>query len=246
MDLLKSTWPEVESYLETSQTILIPIGSTEQHGPSGMIGTDCMIAEAIAKEVANRTNLMCAPVLSIGMATHHMAFAGTISLHPDTLTLVIRDVVLSLAKHGFNEFTFINGHGGNGPVLQKTFDDLPQKCRFYNWYMGHETRKLRTRLYGDQEGRHATPSEIAVLQYLIPDTVRTVPCTPLCAPAFSYDGAQDMRAKHPDGRIGANVSLADPADGKLLFETSVCDLIKAITQDIDQLTAQQPSPLPQE
>lgn len=228
MDLQKSTWLEVENYLKTCQTILIPIGSTEQHGPTGMIGTDSLIATAVAQEVARQTNLMCAPVLPIGMAAHHMAFCGTISLQPQTLSLVICDLVTSLASHGFDDFIFINGHGGNGPVLDQAFKKLAWKCRFYNWYMGAETRKLRELLYQDQEGRHATPSEIAVVQYLDLATVRDVVCDPLCASAMTYDGAQDMRNKHPDGRIGANVSLANPTDGKRLFETSVRDLVATL------------------
>lgn len=44
-----STWPEVEAYLNTSKGMIIPIGSTEQHGPMGLIGTDALCAEAIAK-----------------------------------------------------------------------------------------------------------------------------------------------------------------------------------------------------
>ncbi|GGF68977.1 amidase [Terasakiella brassicae] len=241
MELQKSTWPEVENYLQSCQTILIPIGSTEQHGPSGMIGTDSMIAEAITKELARRSGLMCAPVLSIGMAEHHMAFAGTISLQPQTLSLVIRDVVHSLEVHGFAEFIFINGHGGNGPVLQRTFQEDVTNCRFYNWYMGAETRKLRALLYADQEGRHATPSEIAVVQYLDESTLRNVACDPVCAPALAYEGAQDMRDKHPDGRIGANVSLADPVDGKRLFETSVDDLMATLIKDGTIAPPQHPS-----
>ncbi len=230
MELQKCTWPEVESYLSHHQTILIPIGSTEQHGPTGMIGTDSLCAEAIANEVAKRLNFMVAPAINYGMATHHMAFAGTVTLQPDTLLCVIKDIVTSLATHGFNDFIFINGHGGNGPTLRKAFEELDLRCRSYNWYMGEETKKLRAQLYNDQEGRHATPSEIALVQHLDGKTIRTMALDPVCAPSFDYDGAQDMRAKHPDGRIGANVSLADPKQGRDLFETAVQDLQNTLTQ----------------
>lgn len=230
MDLQKCTWPEVEDYLKESQTILIPIGSTEQHGPTGMIGTDSLSADAVARELGKRSNLMVAPVLSIGMATHHMAFAGTITLQPDTLILVIKDVVNSLATHGFEKFVFINGHGGNGASLKQAFEELDQECAFYNWYMGEETKKLRNALYGDQEGRHATPSEIALIQYLDIETVRDIEPDPICPPSHNYKNAKDMREKHPDGRIGANVSLANPADGKKLFEAALKDLISVIKE----------------
>ncbi|MFN7553559.1 creatininase family protein, partial [Microcystis sp.] len=77
MLLQLSTWLEVESYLEQSQGIIIPIGSTEQHGPTGLIGTDALCAEAIAKGVGTQVRAMVAPTLNVGMALHHTAFPGT-------------------------------------------------------------------------------------------------------------------------------------------------------------------------
>jgi len=230
MDLEKCTWPEVESYLKNSQTILIPIGSTEQHGPTGMIGTDSLCASAIAYELGNRLNIMVAPTIPVGMATHHMAFPGTITLQPDTLVLVISDIVISLAAHGFTDFIFINGHGGNVVSLSKAFEALEQNCRFYNWYSGEETKRLREDLYGDQEGRHATPSEIALVQHIDPATIRTMNLNPVCPESHAYQGPEDMRAKHPDGRIGANVSLATPEQGKMLFEAAQKDLTAALSK----------------
>src|SRR5512139_1750312 len=106
------TWLEVETYLNHSKGIILPIGSTEQHGPTGLIGTDAICAEAIARGVGEATQAMVAPTINVGMALHHMAFPGSISLRPSTLILVIRDYLMSLAKAGFTKFFFINGHGG--------------------------------------------------------------------------------------------------------------------------------------
>ncbi|MFM7367821.1 MAG: creatininase family protein, partial [Sphaerospermopsis kisseleviana] len=79
-----STWTEVETYLQQSQGIIIPIGSTEQHGPTGLIGTDAICAEAISRGVGETTQAMVAPTINVGMALHHTAFSGTISLRPST------------------------------------------------------------------------------------------------------------------------------------------------------------------
>ena len=97
-----NTWPEVEEYLQLCKGIILPIGSTEQHGPTGAIGTDALTAESVALEVSKRTGVLVTPTQSYGMAEHHLAFPGTMSLRPETLLMVIHDLVLSLASNGFD------------------------------------------------------------------------------------------------------------------------------------------------
>lgn len=233
MELIKSTWIEIESYLAACSAVIIPIGSTEQHGPTGMIGTDSLCAEAIAKQVGENLGLCVAPCLSVGMAEHHLAFAGTMSLRPETLVAVIKDVILSLACHGFKDFAFINGHGGNVACLKKAFGEVQNenstlRCQYWNWYQGEEIERLRQNAFGDREGRHATPSEIALVQHLDAETIRPADDFADLAPSHSYDGAKDMREKHPDGRIGGDVSLANPQIGQELFHASVTGLCREL------------------
>ena len=77
MYLQLSTWTEIESYLSRSKAILIPVGSTEQHGPTGLIGTDAICPQIIAGKAAEMTDILVAPTFPVGSAQHHLAFPGT-------------------------------------------------------------------------------------------------------------------------------------------------------------------------
>jgi creatinine amidohydrolase len=232
-----STWQEVEAYLQQSRGIILPIGSTEQHGPTGLIGTDAICAEAIARGVGEATQALVTPTINVGMALHHTAFPGTISLRPSTMIQVVRDYITCLAKAGFTKFFFINGHGGNIATLKAAFsetyaylEDLQLnnattvQCYLANWFMCSSVYKLAKQLYGDQEGSHATPSEVAVTQYLYPEAIKQAPLSPEVATGHKIYGATNFRASYPDGRMGSNPALATPEHGKEFYESAVKEL----------------------
>ncbi|MCG5056476.1 MAG: creatininase family protein [Limnoraphis sp. WC205] len=242
-----STWPEVETYLSHSTGIILPIGSTEQHGPTGLIGTDAICAEAIARGTGEATHAIVSPTLNVGMALHHMAFPGTISFRPSTLINVITDYITSLARHGFNKFFFINGHGGNIATLKAAFAEtyahlgdlqLPNadlvQCQVGNWFMCRSVYKLAKELYGDQEGSHATPSEVAVTQYLYPEAIKQATLSEEVAKGYPIYGAADFRRHYPDGRMGSNPALATPEHGKQLYELAVKDLSQSYLEFLNQ------------
>lgn len=239
MNMQLSTWQEVEKYLQTSTGIIIPIGSTEQHGPNGLIGTDALCAEIVARGVAEKTGAMVAPVVSVGMAQHHLGFPGSITLKPSTLIAVICDMVNSLARHGFDRFYFLNGHGGNIATVTAAFSELyassslgvaspdrpSLRLRLRNWYVGERMKQTSRTLFGDQEGSHATPSEVSLTYFAYPDAVKSVPMTPAVAPHGEIRDAASYRTSFPDGRIGSNPALASVEAGEKVYMAAVEDTV---------------------
>lgn len=112
------TWEDVEAYLRKRQTILVPCGTTEQHGPAGPLGLDTYVAMALAEDAARQTGVLTAPPLWYGDSSHHLGFPGTISLRTSTVIEVVLDILRSLARHGFKRILLINGHKiANLPAL---------------------------------------------------------------------------------------------------------------------------------
>lgn len=239
MHLQLSTWPEVEAYLTRSTGIIVPIGSTEQHGPNGLLGTDAICPETIARGVAERMEVMIGPTLNVGMAQHHLAFPGTIALRPSTLMALVRDVVLSLHRHGFDRIYFLNGHGGNVDTVRAAFSELyaesslglrrdarPLRCAIRNWWTGRGIKRLSAELFGRAEGSHATPSEVSLSYFAHPEAVKHVAMTPTLAPTGEFHDAEDFRHRFPDGRIGSDPSLASVEAGERIFGVAVEDTLE--------------------
>jgi creatinine amidohydrolase len=248
MLLQHQTWQEIERYLERSTGIIMPIGSTEQHGPNGLIGTDAICAEVIARALGDATDALVGPTIGVGIAVHHMDFAGTMTVKPSTLIAIIHDYVLSLARHGFRRFYFVNGHGGNIATVQASFSEIyaafegvfsvsrkdELRCRLANWWDGKIMHDLSKSIFGDQDGSHATASEVAVTQHVLPETIKQVAIDPPRAPSGRFHGPADYRRRFPDGRIGSNPALATPEKGQRFFDTSVVELTKTYRAFMDE------------
>jgi len=239
MQLQYCAWPEVEAYLEESDGIIVPIGSTEQHGPNGLVGTDALCPQVLAEAAADREGIMVAPTLSIGMAQHHLDFPGSITLRPRTLMAVVYDVIQSLARHGFHHIYFLNGHGGNINTVNAAFAEYyadyslhkgpgceaQTRLKMGNWFAGSRVRQIAADRFGDKEGSHGTCSEISLTQYAYPDSIKKVALSPEQAPDGSFRDAVDFRRNFPDGRMGAASGLANPEAGEALFEAGIADLL---------------------
>jgi creatinine amidohydrolase/Fe(II)-dependent formamide hydrolase-like protein len=237
MLLALSTWQEVESWLARSKTVVVPIGSNEQHGPTGLLGTDWLCPEIIAHAAEKAGDILVAPTFNIGMAQHHLAFPGTISLRPSTFQAAISDWVSSLTRAGFERIYFLNGHGGNVASIEAAFSEIyvdwsfmeeraPFMLKLKNWWDLPGVDKLAYEIFPTGHGSHATPSEIAVTQAAYPDRIKNAPYSPQIAPTGPIRDALDYRARFPDGRIGSDPAQASPEKGQRLIDAAVPALLK--------------------
>lgn len=240
MLLKTASWPEVETYLTRSTGIVIPIGSMEQHGPNGLVGTDALCPEIIAHEAANEAGFLAGPTFSVGMAQHHLAFPGSITLRPSTMIAALNDWITSLAGHGFRQIYFLNGHGGNINTLSAAFSEYyaswsmrgeacPVVLKQRNWWELGGVMPTCKRLFPASDGSHATASEVSLTYYGYPEAVKRVEMHPKTAPDGTFTDAADFRRNFPDGRCGSDPSQATPEKGAELAKIAKASLIQEVS-----------------
>jgi creatinine amidohydrolase len=184
------TWPEVESLLARTDMVIIPVPAIEQHGPQLPIGTDYYTGEELAKLIAQRTDVLVAPILLPGISPYHMEFPGTITLSPDTVQRVYFEAAQSLIHHGFRRFLIFPSHAGNVNVARYIIDRINQEtpgiavdlneaaAPFLKAEEEQEPKKQEARGDGNQKqedeaqfDRHAGVGETSTGLYLFPNLV---------------------------------------------------------------------------
>ena len=135
----KMTRVEIEEALSKGvDTVVLPLGAIEQHGPHGVLGTDSYCAQVVAEKVARELGALVAPLMPYGLSSSHMNFKGTISLSPETFAMLSRDVLGSLVHHGFKKIVVINGNEPNYYPLIMAARSLREETgvivTISNWY----------------------------------------------------------------------------------------------------------------
>lgn len=162
--------------------VVLPLSSTEQHGPHLPTGCDTILTEAIAERMAHRVlphrPIIIAPTVWIGLAQHHLAFGGSFSLSMATYHALLRDIVASIKAAGFRKVLLVNGHGGNIAALQVLTDALTQETGLavasttYT-LLPNQQRALETILEDQLILQHACEAETSMMMVARPDLVRT-------------------------------------------------------------------------
>ena len=118
------TWPEVEDLLKRTDMVIIPVGALEQHGRHGPIGTDYLNGTEKALLIAQKTDVLVAPILLPGQSPYHMGFPGTITLSSETIERVYVEAAQSLIHHGFKRILFLTAHSGNDATVRFMVDRI--------------------------------------------------------------------------------------------------------------------------
>ncbi len=124
--LYELSWSDVQEAIQNGyETVIIGVGSTEQHGPHLPLAVDAILAETMALKLAQKMgNALVTPTIRTGYSAHHLDFAGTISLREETLTMVIEDYIDSLVRHGFENIVIVSGHGGNIFAIRTAMNNM--------------------------------------------------------------------------------------------------------------------------
>jgi creatinine amidohydrolase len=173
------TRPEVEDLLTRSDMVILPVGSLEQHGTHLPLGTDYLNGVERAKLIAQRVDVLVAPILLPGQSPYHMGFAGTVTLPSTLIQEVYVEAAKSLMEHGFKRFLILNAHGGNNAISTFIVDRINQETEGIavklNDVIGPFRDRTASRTVPRSEpafDRHGGTGETAESMYLIPELVQ--------------------------------------------------------------------------
>jgi creatinine amidohydrolase/Fe(II)-dependent formamide hydrolase-like protein len=180
--LSRMSSPQIAALVELGDVdVLIPLGALEQHGPHLPLGTDTVIAEAIAAGVARAVGaLVVAPCLPVGCSEHHLSFPGTASVPEAVVAGYIRSTALTVLSHGFRYVYVVSGHAGNIPAMSAAVASLPPEVEgrvaaFVDWPAQrralHEWAESSQGLSGAEVGSHSGHFETSIMLQLDPSSV---------------------------------------------------------------------------
>ncbi|THE63011.1 creatininase family protein [Salinadaptatus halalkaliphilus] len=173
MYLPHRTWQELTDYVGTESVAIVPLGSTEQHGPHLPEGTDYMIAEALARAAAERSGFLCTSPVRIGVSSHHRQFHGTMWVEPPIFRDYVESFSRNLTAHGIDRIVYVNAHGGNVAHLREVGRRLHDDGTAYaiEWMWDESIPELIEEVF-ETPGPHGGPKETAMIMHIAEELVR--------------------------------------------------------------------------
>jgi creatinine amidohydrolase len=170
------TDPEVSDFLQDHHTVIVPTGSTEQHGPHGPLLTDVLVPTEVARRVAPRVGAVVAPSINYGLSYPHAGFTGVVQVQIPTFMAIIADLCVSLATVGFSRIIFLNGHYDNTYAIAyacaTAADRMPPGVHAFqiNYWDGM-TADEAAEFFGPGTGLHANRGETSAVLAINPALV---------------------------------------------------------------------------
>ena len=170
------TDPEVAAFLADHQTVIVPTGSTEQHGPHGPLLTDVIVPTEVDRRIAPTVGALVAPAINYGLSYPHVGFTGLVHIRIPTFMSLVEDVAASLASVGFTRIVFLNGHYDNTYAIAyacaNAAERLPAGVRAFpvNYWDGM-TAEEAGEFFGPTSGLHANRAETSAVMAVDPDLV---------------------------------------------------------------------------
>jgi creatinine amidohydrolase len=230
MKLLEEmSWPEIAMGLKETQTVILPVGATEEHGPHLPTITDTIQAIEVARFVAAKRHVFLAPPLHYGVCRSTRGFPGTITVGHDALRAFAKDLLTSLADSGFSRVMILTGHAGGlhmaalEEACQNAVEERDFRVSLVSLFDLIDFSKVETPHDG-----HAGEVETSLMMVVRPDLVKGRPKKHFPArPRFLI--MKDVRSLMGNGIMG-NPEPATPEKGKAFFDMAVQGVIGALDE----------------
>jgi creatinine amidohydrolase len=241
------TWPEMNDAIAAQKLVILPTGSTEQHGKHLPLDVDLFLCESVCLEVGRHAadRVLVLPPIAYGLNLHHIDFPGTIHIEPETFIALCLNITKSVAYHGFERILLVNGHGSNGPLVdliaRKTVLATRSLC-FATSYFAF-LREAFQSLRESSVTAHADELETSLYLHLAPERVKmdlAAADNDRMGRFVSSDSTGNYPVRFNDfwGRwteigVHGDATKATAEKGKLLFEAAV----EGLVQVVDELRA---------
>jgi creatinine amidohydrolase len=240
-------WVDIQEAIKSGyKSIIVAVGSIEQHGPHLPTITDTLIGDVIAHKVALKLgNTLQGPTISIGCSEHHLSFSGTVSLKKETLKAIIRDYTSSLIQHGFEKIIYFPSHGGNFETVAEIVAELQNKhseVKIIGYTDLHGFLEILHKfsiergITAEESGAHAGESETSLVLAMREELVKKDRYTPGFVGLFGKkEGeivfAKGMKALTENGILG-DPTKASIENGKIYISKTVDILVEQIQKKL--------------
>ena len=238
------TWEEMNEAIAMQKVVILPTGSTEQHGRHLPLETDSFLTESVCLEAGRRASdrILVLPTVSFGLNMHHIDFPGTIHIEPVVFIAFCLNITKSVAYHGFQKILIVNGHGSNGPLVdliaRKTVLATKSLCAAVNYFS--LAMEAFEKIRDTDVVAHSDEFETSLYLYLAPERVRMDKAAPdgdVKGKWLSSDSTSDHPVRFSDywGRwtktgVHGDPTTATPEKGKTIFEAAVSGLVSVVDE----------------